>query len=325
MIYDFQKTAYDKLLRTAVAHRVASDFKLPVQPRFHRLLVGQSGSGKTFVAREVAKELGWKCLTLNCASWTVIGGRETPTWDAIGEWLLCIPSDECAILILDEIDKVSGHDSWTRYLRAEVFSLMDGLVPSPSVIPPNALESELTEAMKKTLVIGCGAFQDAFESKPTAGFNSSLVYPTSSDDLAKFLQRELVNRFDSDIIIFPQLKKNDYIDMVKEIKPYLNEEIYEEVYKVALEKIDDAIQNRTAARFVENVLSLVLSNLVDDEDIQKTKINKRIKEPIRPPEVLPLPHQDVWEEIEQRFHAEARRIAEEQEASSESDNEDRED
>jgi len=316
MIYDFQKAAYDKLLRTAVAHRVASKLDIPIRPRFHRLLIGQSGSGKTYVAREVAKELGWRCLNLNCASWTVIGGKETPTWEAIAEWLLGTPSDECAIIILDEIDKVSGVDSWTRYLRAEVFSLMDGLIPSPSIIPAHCEPQELIDSMKQTLIIGCGAFQDAFETKPTAGFVSTDIYPTSSNDLSKYLQRELINRFDSEIIIFPQLTRGDYISMIEEVKQYLSPELYDAVYNLGISEIDEAIKNRTAARFVENVLSKVLSNMVDDDDIASNKINKyeENKMPIRPPEVLPLipPGIDLWEEAEKRFHAEAERIEQEE-------------
>lgn len=277
MIYDYQKEAYQKLFRTALAHKIAMDKKLPVRPRFHKLVVGPSGSGKTHLAKRVADILNWRVLVLNMAGWVVLGARETPTWHTIGEWLSETHPDEPQMIILDEIDKVSGNDSWTRYLRAEVYSLVDGLVP-PQVIPGHTDSDTFRDSIRQTLIFGCGAFQDAFEVKPTAGFNSTIDYPKLSNDLAKHLQRELVNRFDSEIIILPELQLNDYKKMVKDTLPELPEDIAKIVKKISPKLIDDAITNKTGARFMENVLSAAYLENVDVVMDMYEKFEKEEKE-----------------------------------------------
>ena len=254
MIYDYQQHAYQKLFRTALAHKIAMGRELPVQPRFHKLVVGPSGSGKTHLAKRIAKVLNWRVLTLNMAGWVVLGARETPTWHTVGEWLSETHPDEPQMIILDEIDKVSGIDSWTRYLRAEVYSLVDGLVP-PQVVPPNIGSDTFRDAINQTLIIGCGAFQDAFETKPSAGFVSKTDYPTMSNDFAKHLARELVNRFDSEIIILPHLDEKDYQRMVEETIPQLPEDIAGIAKKLAPKMIEDAVINKSGARFIENLIS----------------------------------------------------------------------
>lgn len=262
MIYDYQKEAYQKLFRTAIAHKIAMCKKLPVSPRFHKLVVGPSGSGKTHLAKLVAQVLGWRVLSLNMAGWVVLGARETPTWHTVGEWLSESHPDEPQMIILDEIDKVSGEDSWTRYLRAEVYSLVDGQVP-PQVVPDKIDGGTLSDAIKQTLIIGCGAFQNAFEAKPTAGFISTTDYPMISNDLAKHLARELVNRFDSEIIILPHLSKADYKRMVKEILPNLPTDIAAIIAEISPQMIDDAITNKLGARFMENLIAAAYLENVD--------------------------------------------------------------
>jgi SpoVK/Ycf46/Vps4 family AAA+-type ATPase len=254
MIYDYQKEAYQKLFRTAIAHKIAMGKELPVYPRFHKLVIGPSGSGKTHLVKRVAEVLNWRVLTLNMAGWVVLGARESPTWHTVGEWLSESHPDEPQMIILDEIDKVWGQDSWTRYLRAEVYSLVDGLVP-PQVIPPNIGGNTFKDAIKQTLIFGCGAFQDAFEVKPSAGFVSTLDVPATSNDLSKHLARELVNRFDSEIVILPDLKHDDYRRMVDEAIPKIPEDIGEIIKRIAPKLIDQAVENKSGARFMESLLS----------------------------------------------------------------------
>jgi hypothetical protein len=262
MIYDYQKDAYQKLFKTAIAHKIAMGKKLPVSPRFHKLVVGPSGTGKTHLAKTIAHVLGWRVLTLNMAGWIVLGARETPTWHTVGEWLSESHPDEPQMIILDEIDKVSSEDSWTRYLRAEVYSLVDGLVP-PQVVPGNIESETLTECINQTLIIGCGAFQHAFESKPSAGFVSSENYPTISNDLSKHLARELVNRFDSEIIILPHLSEADYNRMIQEVLPHLPNDIAEIIKEISPQMIRDAITNKLGARFMENLIAAAYLENVD--------------------------------------------------------------
>lgn len=297
MIYEYQKEAYQKLFRTAIAHKIAMSKKLPVSPRFHKLIVGPSGSGKTHLAKRIAEVLNWRVLTLNMAGWVVLGARETPTWHTVGEWLSESHPDEPQMIILDEIDKVSGNDSWTRYLRAEVYSLVDGNVP-PQVVPKNFDGDTFNDAIKQTLILGCGAFQDAFEAKPTAGFTSTSNIPTMSNDLAKHLARELVNRFDSEIVILPNLTKNDYNKMVDNTLPTLPEDICNIVKRIAPQMIDDAITNKTGARFMENLLASAYVENVDSIIDIFEKLEKEDKDKILEEEMQELTDEEAEKLIE---------------------------
>jgi AAA+ superfamily predicted ATPase len=307
MIYDYQQKAYQKLFRTAIAHKIAMGKELPVYPRFHKLVVGPSGSGKTHLAKRIAEVLGWRVLTLNMAGWVVLGARETPTWHTVGEWLSETQPDEPQMIILDEIDKVSGIDSWSRYLRAEVYSLVDGLVP-PQVIPPNITSATFADAIRQTLIVGCGAFQDAFEAKPSAGFISTTDYPTMSNDLAQHLARELVNRFDSEIIILPHLTQKDYQRMVDETIEQLPEDISTIIKRIAPSMIEDAVTNKSGARFIENLISSAYLENVDsvieiyEKFEKKENEEKEVKEKNVENESINW-YDDLWDmdTIQERF------------------------
>jgi hypothetical protein len=301
MIYQYQKQAYQKLFRTAIAHKLAMGKKLPVQPRFHKLVVGPSGSGKTHLAKRVADVMNWRVLTINMASWVILGARETPTWHYLGEWLSESEPDTPQMIILDEIDKVSGETSWTRYLRAEVYSLVDGLVPD-QVRPKNIDESSFKEAIQNTLIFGCGAFQHAFESKDSVGFNSESTIPNSSNDLAKHLARELVNRFNTEIIILPDLKKEDYEEMIEMVTPELTDDIKSKFTEISKNNINQAVIDKAGARFIENSVSdAYLSNvdyLIEEferHDAKEQKKKKELEEILKDEEQEVDPLNDLWD------------------------------
>ena len=259
MIYDYQKPVYDKLVRTAVAHNAMLGEKLPVRARFHRLVIGESGSGKSYLAEQVGKELNWNTLKINTASWVVLGARETPTWHKIVQWL-CDGDKAPRLLILDEVDKVEGSDSWTRYLRAELFDLLDGHV-TQQTFDDDVSEITARKELKKLLVFACGAFQVAFETKPTMGFNGKEQTPNSSNHLAQHLQRELVNRFDNELLVLPELKEKDYMDMIHQLVHHLPSAHFDLLLEFGKKRIPEAVNTKSAARFIENVLAEVYYHL----------------------------------------------------------------
>jgi hypothetical protein len=265
MIYSYQRQVYEKLRRTVAAHKRSREHNMGVKPRFHRLVIGPSGSGKSHIAGLVGRELKWNVLEINTGSWIVLGAKETPTWKGVVEWL--IESEGAPrMIILDEIDKIQGHDSWTRYLRAELFDLLDGKVTQHTEDPafPQALAQRF---LQDTLIIGCGAFQEAFDQRPEVGFNGKDQTPSTSRDIAKYLQRELVNRFDSELLILPELAREDYQKMISDIRPHVPSAAYDIIDSIAESKIDDAVANKTSARFVESLLASAFYELSADDII----------------------------------------------------------
>ncbi|MEI6870637.1 MAG: AAA family ATPase, partial [Verrucomicrobiota bacterium] len=224
----------------------------------------------TFLARELADELNWDVFATNVSGWIVLGARETPTWHTLVDFLA--DGDAPKIIILDELDKIAGEDSWTRYLRAELFSVMDGVIPMHT--PKEEEGEDPTEklyraeiALAKTLVIGCGAFQHLFDEKPGMGFRPAAVEKKKPSKLAQHLQRELVNRFDSDLLILPDLTKEDYKTMLAELGDNLPYDAYEVVKRLGDEQIEEAVENKSGARFSENLLSAAFYEITKDSPL----------------------------------------------------------
>ena len=263
MIFPFQRPAFDSLILTAKAAKLSTFFKLPARPRFHRLIVGPTGSGKTHLAQALASKMGWPCIKINASSWIVLGARETPTWQTLQGWASSFEDEAIpnTVIVLDELDKIWGMDQWTRNCRSEIFDLMDGQAPA------QIITKELEAVLGKALIVGCGAFQDAYETPPTVGFNPKSQEPASLGDLARHLPREILNRFQNEVLILPNLKERDYYDMMHTAARGLPELVAEEFKRHAAIALKKAVEDKTAARFVETVLgNMLIESAAEDEN-----------------------------------------------------------
>ena len=174
---------------------------------------------------------------------------------------------------MDELDKVSGDESWSRFLRAEFFSLLDGRHPTPGFtidgdIPEHKIQevSERVEKMmSQMLVIGCGAFQHVFDTPKHMGFGTQVPDKMGSSKLSKSLQRELVNRFSQDILVLPELTRQDYSEMLDVVAGKLPADLAESVLSNRERKLDAAVEDKSAARFIEAVVADALTEFVEGE------------------------------------------------------------
>jgi ATP-dependent Clp protease ATP-binding subunit ClpA len=72
-IFSHQRDAFGALRDTAHAFFSGIWANLPHRPRFTRLVVGPTGSGKSHVVRELARNLGLPLLHLCASSWIPLG------------------------------------------------------------------------------------------------------------------------------------------------------------------------------------------------------------------------------------------------------------
>ena len=285
MIYAYQQPTFSKLVRTVAAYKRARECSMGVKPRFHRLLIGATGTGKSYLAGKVGRDLNWQVFEINMASWIVLGARQTPTWENLVVWL-CNNAGLPKIIVLDEIDKINGSDSWTRYLRAEIFDLLDGKVTQQTEKEDYDL-SVAAKSLNETLIFGCGAFQDAFEASPSLGFKSEPNKPLTSNDISKHLPRELVNRFDSELLILPELTRKDYEKMLEDVRPNVPSAVYDHIEAMGAQQIELALDNKTSARFIENLVAQAFYTL------SATDVTSPV--PAKEPEPEPEPEFDPWE------------------------------
>jgi hypothetical protein len=272
VIYEYQQPVADALKRALRVHAVCNELDLPVRPRNHRLVIGPTGSGKSHIAEAVAKDMGWEVYMLNASTWNPMGAKGEPTWDKITKWLSNLHEDARPVIILDELDKVSGEESWSRYIRAEMFNLLDGRTPGPGF----CIEEEEGDAdkihetstkvdgmIKTLLVIGCGAFQHVFDSPKHMGFAEQPSDELTQSKLSKSLQRELVNRFSQEILVLPEPGERDYRRMLEMVAEKLPTYLSQEVMSNCDKKIEAALIDKPSARFVEAVLSKALEDTLD--------------------------------------------------------------
>lgn len=259
MIYAYQRSVYESLLRSAKAHELALKAKLPIKVRLSRLVIGQTGTGKSYLAEKVAEKLDWPVFKIAASSWIIWGAKEEPTWKTFANWAAKQNPHLPIVVILDELDKVSAgpvpHDSWSRHMIAEILSFCDYAIP-PQLEDERETPDDpevLKEALARTIIIGCGAFQDTHEKK-SMGFREIEQAPRGLSDLSQHLPKELVNRF-SKVLVLPDMTKEDYLASAEQTAnrlPTWDKKVY---LSIAEEMVDQAMTDKLGARFAESVLA----------------------------------------------------------------------
>jgi SpoVK/Ycf46/Vps4 family AAA+-type ATPase len=267
-LFAYQKPAFQELFRIATAFCQTESWQnLLVRPRWHRLIIGPTGTGKTHLAAALAHKLGWPLLSLTVPDWILLGCNERgarQTWRHVAEWLT--KRDSFSLIFIDEIDKISGSETWSRHLRTEIFDLLDGRVPTGLRISDDHEDAATSARLRlratsqlasKTLILGASAFQEAWDNRSIAsiGFNEQKRSPPVLSELTQHLQRELLNRFASRIIRLRALEKSDYQEMITETARDLPPNLRVRFSEVGHQLLEECHRDQKGARFVEEILS----------------------------------------------------------------------
>jgi len=267
IILDHQLAAFEKLVAVATACFSIQRNTLPVNPRSNSLIIGPSGSGKTFLARAVAEEVGVEFLSISVSEWILLGasGRgAVMTWPLIFQFLLQNKGKSGAVIFVDEVDKIGGDSSWERFLRSEVFRLLDLQLPAGITngdgdsVGRNDHASVSEVLSNRTLLLAAGAFQGIWDerSRTKLGFGSQAGPEPglSPSTLVKTLPLELVNRFRGELVILPALGEADYRLMLertaKEVPVYLRDTFM----RLGLERIHEVARLQQGCRFLEELM-----------------------------------------------------------------------
>jgi SpoVK/Ycf46/Vps4 family AAA+-type ATPase len=245
-------------------------------------VIGPTGTGKSFLAEQVANALDWPVFKTTASAWIIWGAREEPTWKTFANWAGRQKPDVPIVVVLDEIDKIAAGavptDAWSRHLIAEILGFLDYSVP-PQLEDEQETPDDpevLKEALNRTIIFGCGAFQDYQEAK-SMGFREIEQTPRGLKDLSSHLPKELVNRF-SKVLVLPDMTKQDYLDSAEQTARRLQLADATSYMYLAQEMLDQALHDKLGARFAE----VVLAELFEQKAVEQLK-----KEPRR--ERLRLP------------------------------------
>lgn len=300
VILPYQKPVFDRLCSIAraclyVDRKSITALKL----RANFLILGPTGTGKTFLAKEVAREMQVPFLSIAVSDWIILGGNtrgSSITWQNIVKFIKKNQKKKGAIIFIDELDKCHHDSNWNSFLRSEIFSLCDARTPlglndldddEADVACIEEVESFLSY---KTMIIGGAAFQGIWEdqSAPSMGFNPEPYAHSQPQlhELAKYLPRELINRFSSEIFILPSLKKCDYRTMIETMADNLSGLWKSKFLELGLSRLDQAVNDKKGARYSEEIL---LAAIVEERSCManwkpETESHETTPDDMEPPE-----------------------------------------
>jgi len=298
-----QQHVLNKLLPVARIATSGIRSGMPVLPRTHSLLIGPSGSGKSFLARKLGDQLGIPTLVINVATWMIVGARtEQWTVSLIADWLDRLPG--AGVLVMDEIDKLQSPSEWTRNARLEIHDLLDGVLPAATKLPIESLPAESfpqgtgkdqREELERTLrervmIIGCGAWQSAWRGNARSmgfqpGGNPLLPEPPSREQILQAIDPELRQRFRDEIVLLPTMLPEDYARVAGEIANQIPTELIPAWNKEIGGVLRRAADGSLGMRALEELLlkAMLLSGKGKEPD--KNPEPQRLKSPRPEPEL----------------------------------------
>lgn len=268
LVLPHQQKAFEQLLELAQIALYTQRDCFPIRPRTSSLIVGPTGSGKTYLASAIAKALNIPIFLISISEWVLVACATRGaaiTWPAIVGFLNKHKSADGVIIAVDEIDKLSRDSSWEVFLLTEVFSLFDLRIPDnlrdsseDEAIGSTSIESARDVLTNRTMLIAMGAFQGIWDTQqsPAIGFGqtTTIAEMPCLKKLAESIPPELANRFRSEVVILPPLTERDYHAMLAQCAEKIPGNFRERFIAMGKQAIPLAVQNRKGPRFLEELL-----------------------------------------------------------------------
>lgn len=250
---------------------------LPFRPRLTPLVVGPSGTGKSFLAQFLASTFSAGFLRISYGEWIPLGARSSPYTHAFDRVhrLLC----ECrrAVIFIDELEKmrVDRMQEWSNCIMQELFLLLDrapSITSQQSSWQPQAIQTLL----HNTFIIGAGAWQEAWTTSRRAAFSDE---PAEEETAAEIVRRieasakipeELLKRFDGRLILIPHYTAEDFRHALAGHNQHVSPELHIEITPRLIEELVASRRNMRAVQ--ETISQRLLQKASEDADFLQTDI-----------------------------------------------------
>jgi SpoVK/Ycf46/Vps4 family AAA+-type ATPase len=282
----YQLDVYEEL------RQLASDFfdydwtQLAATPRTNVLLCGSTGVGKTFLCRQLARDLHLPMIDLEYSNWVVTGASMRGALQTLRMLYRFVEQNDSGLITLDELDKIgdaAGNTDWTRSVHLELFSILDRRV-LPGIIEgiehnddklftlsPDEIERRLR---CNYFVLGCGAWQHLWRRPPVAGFSSAQSHEQDAptyEELSATVRPEILNRFRTPALLLPPLSRQNYVTLLDDVLTRLPPEFGPLMRAHAAQSLDDAVGNQRGYRWIENLVADAIRTLRLSAQSDKTR------------------------------------------------------
>jgi SpoVK/Ycf46/Vps4 family AAA+-type ATPase len=292
-VFDHQAAALAEITARARAFFAGHWREISIRPRFHSLLVGPTGTGKTALATMAAESVGAELVRISVPGWMPAGAGGRSVAETTATIAQAVDRNNRTFLALDELEKAcapasnsfSSSDSpWQQHCRLEIYELLDGRWPHGLKLPntddddglsaSEALSRELlTQKLRETVfILGLGTFQSFFDSAPsrrTIGFQidgNTAEEEISLDFISEKLPRELTNRF-CGLIRLPELREEHYRLIASQAEQSLPKRMRQAFRQEIDRRIQSAISAKKGVRFLEEAMLEVLKSLPPEQPI----------------------------------------------------------
>lgn len=249
--------------------------QLPFVARTASLIAGPSGTGKSHVARVLARDLNLPVWQGNVANWMVMGSRgDTPTFASLVTW---VSERKSGIIVLDELDKLTGVSDWTNSCRLEIHELLDFRVPEAAISTPGSsdfeersgdttkrlrrgsIKKDVEEKLRNNFfIVGAGAWQAAwYENLQRVGSDdpSPVAGRIDNKQMLRSVTPEIRQRFRHDVSFLAPMKKSDYQSVAASIMHGLPKTLVPKFLAACTPAIEIAIEECLGMRVFEEVLA----------------------------------------------------------------------
>lgn len=246
---------------------------LPLKMQTSSLIVGKSGTGKSYLVRELAREVGVPFWEANVANWIVMGARnENSTLSTLVKWIV---NTKNGVIFLDELDKLTGMNEWTNAIRLEIHDLADGRVPDGAIdvsgttqieemtedndkfVRKSLIKFDVEDKLKNSfLVVGAGAWQSAWSKcQQQIGFHHDPAARERIDrqQILKCITPEILQRFRSEILFLDPMTESDYLAVMSAEILRLPVDLRLRFATLAVREIPSAIEQGLGMRIFEEV------------------------------------------------------------------------
>ena len=278
-VFPHQAAAFEELVARAETYFDGKWREITsLQTKFHTLVAGSSGTGKSRLMDFLAASVGASALRIATPGWMPAGAHNRSVKETVSSIASHIIAHDRTILVLDEIDKIyksgnvtdggggGGTDTgWLTYIRGEIYQILDGRFdPGMRSVTDDDDDSDvsmeqLSEKLRNSVfVVGIGTFQDFFDQSPKVpigfgGSNESLQQIDAAEAATR-LPREMANRFHGGLVVLPPLEPQHYKHIAKQAAKSLPVWIQPAFLAAAYNRIEDAIASKKGVRFAEEAL-----------------------------------------------------------------------